>query len=410
MFARDARKLLKINNRFYVVDQGVWFESDAVDGPWIVSTSVPDEVYDIPPSEPVYHVRHVYVYDYTPSVVYVGYTPGYYCSYVYYGTVIYGTGYYYHPWYRVHYYPWPMTFGFAVHYNPFIGFWGFPVGFSYGWISFGWFPYQYAYWGPSGYVYGYRHGYYHGHHHGYYHGYRNGYRHGYSAGRSTGYRGITPRSLHRRPVSANAYKHRVDGVRRIGATTRGTKGAKVHPNLRAMKRNTSRTTKQSAFNKSRQPNIKLGRRTQPGVKRPIRTYKPRAYRPPTRSSSPPNRSFKPPKRAYKSPTRSSSPPTNMVKRPPPTHSKPVAPAYHKKAKQEADRNDREKKKSYPSINQKSGKRPAAPANDTRRQKLNRHPKRTTHFRRPSSHAPPSRRTPPRRSPSPNRRSSTTRKK
>ncbi|MBK7113783.1 MAG: hypothetical protein IPH60_15240 [Flavobacteriales bacterium] len=37
-------------------------------------------------------------YDYTPTTVYVGYTPGYLGSYVQNGVVIYGTGYYYRPW------------------------------------------------------------------------------------------------------------------------------------------------------------------------------------------------------------------------------------------------------------------------------------------------------------------------
>lgn len=214
-YALNSNKVvLRIHGRYHAIDNGVWFESPEASGPWVVSVVVPPEVYDIPPSAPVYHVRYVYIYDHTPDVVYVGYTPGYYCTYVYHGTVIYGTGYYYRPWYRVHYYPHPVTFGFGIHYNPYTGWWGYPVGVSYGWISFGWFPFPYAYWGPSGYIYGYRHGYYHHHHHDYYHGYRNGYRHGFAAGRSAGYRAAAPSIRPARPTAGNVYEYRRDGVQR----------------------------------------------------------------------------------------------------------------------------------------------------------------------------------------------------
>ncbi len=209
-YALNANKsVLRIRGRYYVVDGGVWFEAADAEGPWAAAVAVPPEVYDIPPSEPVYHVRYVHIYDYTPSIVYVGYTPGYTSAYVYHGTVIYGTGYYYDPWYDTYYFPHPVTFGFGVHYHPYIGWWGYPVGFSYGWIAFGWFPFPCAYWGPGGYIYGYRHGYYHHHHHDYYHGYRNGYRHGYAAGRSAGYSAVGRTA---RPRDGNIYSYRSNGV------------------------------------------------------------------------------------------------------------------------------------------------------------------------------------------------------
>ena len=44
-----------------------------------------DEIKKIPPSEPVYNVTYVDVYESTPEVVYVGYTPGYMWSYPWYG-------------------------------------------------------------------------------------------------------------------------------------------------------------------------------------------------------------------------------------------------------------------------------------------------------------------------------------
>jgi hypothetical protein len=162
-------------------------------------------VDEIPPESPVYNVKYVYIYDYTPEVVYVGYTPGYTCSYVYGGVVVYGTGYYYNPWYHSYYYPRPVTYGYSVHYNPWSG-WGFSYGFSYGWFSYGWHAPYYGWWGPAGYHYGYRHGYYHG----YNHGYNQGYYRGYQQGRQDGYV-----SAHNQG-GKNIYNNRKSGVKTTG--------------------------------------------------------------------------------------------------------------------------------------------------------------------------------------------------
>ncbi|NOR76119.1 MAG: carbohydrate-binding family V/XII, partial [Draconibacterium sp.] len=130
--ANTESTVIKVDKTYYCVDEGIWFESSKAEGPWKVSDKRPDEVDEIPPSAPVYNVKYVYIYDSTPEVVYVGYTPGYCHSYVYGGVVVYGTGYYYRPWYGAYYYPRPVTYGFGVHYNPYTG-WGFSVGVSYGW-------------------------------------------------------------------------------------------------------------------------------------------------------------------------------------------------------------------------------------------------------------------------------------
>jgi len=168
--------VLQYGATYYVVDDGIWFESTSANGPWKVADERPDEVENIPASSPVYNTKYVYIYDSTPNVVYVGYTPGYYHSYMYGGVVVYGTGYYYQPWYGYYYYPRPVTYGFGVHYNPYTG-WGFSVGVSYGWLTLSYTNYHY--WGPGGYAHGYRHGY----HHGYHRGYHNGYAAGYARGR-----------------------------------------------------------------------------------------------------------------------------------------------------------------------------------------------------------------------------------
>jgi hypothetical protein len=203
------KSVLLIDNKYYCCDNAIWFESAFPGGPWVVSTAVPSTVQEIPPESPVYNVKYVYIYDYTPSVVYVGYTPGYVNSYAYHGCVYYGTGYYYRPWYGRYYYPRPVTYGYNVHWNPYTG-WGFSWGVSYGWMTFGWHSPYYGWWGPAG----YRHGY----HYGYHHGYSNGYRAGYYAGQ----RASGPRPAPyggSQMASNNIYKNRTQGLRRTGSNT-----------------------------------------------------------------------------------------------------------------------------------------------------------------------------------------------
>lgn len=200
------KSVLLIDSKYYAVENAVWFVSNKATGPWEVSTERPEGVDEIPPESPVYNVKYVYIYDSTPEVVYVGYLPGYNYSYVYGGVVVYGSGYYYQPWYGAYYYPRPVTYGYGVHYNPYTG-WGFTVGVSYGWVSWGYHPHYHAYWGPRGYHAGYRHGYHHGYHRGYHNGYHNGYRAGYAAG-------------HRNAQRNNVYANQ-RGVKNTGNINRG---------------------------------------------------------------------------------------------------------------------------------------------------------------------------------------------
>ena len=200
------KQVMKIHQKYYAVDNGIWFVSDYPEGPYAVSDERPDEVDDLPADSPVYNTRYVYVYDATPTTVYVGYTPGYTHAFVYNGVVVYGTGYYYPYWYGRVYYPRPVTYGYSVHYNPYTG-WGFSFGISAGgWIGWRYHPYYRPYWGPCGYRYGYRRGYGYGYHNGYRHGYNrgvaNGYARGYRAGQNNAYRnqrsGVTNTTLKNR--------------------------------------------------------------------------------------------------------------------------------------------------------------------------------------------------------------------
>jgi hypothetical protein len=164
--------VIRWRGRYYSVDNGVWFESGRATGPWVVSVSRPYAVALIPPRYPVYHMKYVYIYDVTPDYVYMGYTPGYLNNFVYGPTVVYGTGFYYRPWFGTHYYARPYTWGFNVRYDPWIG-WGLGYRYSAGWFNVGigigrpWGAWGGGWWGPRSYrpaycysPFGYRGGYY----------------------------------------------------------------------------------------------------------------------------------------------------------------------------------------------------------------------------------------------------------
>ena len=141
---------------FYAVSGGVWFNANTLTGPWIVATSVPDEIYRIPATSPLHYVTYVRVYGSTPKVVYVGYTPGYMGTVLTpYGTVVYGTGYAYSPWIGSVWYPPPYTYGIAAMpvYNPAVG---YTFGFALGLATAAWTS---PYWGGAWYHPGYWGGY-----------------------------------------------------------------------------------------------------------------------------------------------------------------------------------------------------------------------------------------------------------
>jgi hypothetical protein len=183
LYARNTGStVLRADGRYYLVEDGVWYVASGPTGPWEVAVARPDAVRYVQPSSPVYPVKYVYIYDYTPRVVYVGYTPGYLGSYVYYDTVFYGSGWTYRPWVSPrYYYPYQSTWGFHVNYNPWSG-WGFGLSW---------------YWGPFSFNY-YAGGYWHQHHHWYHPHYSywgpRGYRpyHGHYAHRKPGYGGHRP--------------------------------------------------------------------------------------------------------------------------------------------------------------------------------------------------------------------------
>lgn len=140
--------VIKSGNDYYCVENGVWFKAAKPGGPWQVSDERPKDVDNIPASSEAYNVKYVYVYESTPQYVYVGYTPGYMGCYVYGPVVVYGTGFYYYPWYGPYYYARPVTYGFSMHYNPYTG-WSMGFHYSTGYFSFHFYTGgHHGYWGP----------------------------------------------------------------------------------------------------------------------------------------------------------------------------------------------------------------------------------------------------------------------
>ena len=90
--------IVSCNGTYYCCDDAVWYQAGVPIGPWAVCRHVPHEIYTLPPSCPIYGVTFCHVFGFTPSVVYVGYFPGYVGCYAFNGVIVYGTGYHYAPW------------------------------------------------------------------------------------------------------------------------------------------------------------------------------------------------------------------------------------------------------------------------------------------------------------------------
>jgi hypothetical protein len=144
-------QITKIGDKYYAVDQGVWYVADKPEGPYQVSDVRPAEVDDLPPDNPNYNTKYVYVYDHDDDNVWAGYTAGYVGSFIL-GTTLgaamtWGTGYYYRPWYGSAYYPRPWSYGYRSYYNPYTGGWAFAGPHGGAWYR----PNGGNYWGPGGY-------------------------------------------------------------------------------------------------------------------------------------------------------------------------------------------------------------------------------------------------------------------
>ncbi len=126
-------KVIRVSgDQYYACVSGIWFVALTPTGPWVTATTVPQVIYAMPSSSPVYNVTYVTQTVTSTNVVVANYTSGYMGVYVM-GTpsgviIISGTGFYYPPYYYYPpigypvYYPYPVTFGcYAYHAYPYGG-------------------------------------------------------------------------------------------------------------------------------------------------------------------------------------------------------------------------------------------------------------------------------------------------
>jgi hypothetical protein len=121
-----SQPVIRVGDLYYLCLQGIWFVSPNPLGPWQTATAVPQVIYTIPPSSPVYNVTYVTQVT-TDGVVQASYTAGYMGAFVMGMTtgaiIACGTGFYYPPFVAVYpgyhypvYYPRPYTYGYMTHY------------------------------------------------------------------------------------------------------------------------------------------------------------------------------------------------------------------------------------------------------------------------------------------------------
>jgi hypothetical protein len=126
------KDIVKFGDVYYMCFQGVWFMSRSATGPWEVASSVPQEVYTIPASSPVHHVTYVTVEDNDDEWVTFGYVAAYTGVMVGWGCAVWGSGWYYPPYYYGGiYYPYMHTYGMGAWYNPWTG------AYGRGWAAYG---------------------------------------------------------------------------------------------------------------------------------------------------------------------------------------------------------------------------------------------------------------------------------
>jgi hypothetical protein len=130
------KDVIKFEELYYLCYQGIWFKSAQASGPFEVATSIPDEIYKIPASSPSNHVTYVTLEkddDENDDWVTYAAVAGYTGMMVAWGCAVWGTGWYYPPyyWYGGFYPPYfwyPPTYGFGAWYNPWTGTYGRAAG------------------------------------------------------------------------------------------------------------------------------------------------------------------------------------------------------------------------------------------------------------------------------------------
>jgi len=141
------KEIIKVADLYYMLYQGIWFQATTAKGPWTLAESVPKEIYDIPASSPAHSVTYVTVeQDDNDSDDWVTYAAvaGYTGMMIGWGCAVWGTGWYYPPyyWYGGYYpiyYPYWRTYGYGSWYNPYTGVYGTAgrIYGPYGGVGFG---------------------------------------------------------------------------------------------------------------------------------------------------------------------------------------------------------------------------------------------------------------------------------
>jgi hypothetical protein len=118
-----------IGGKYYMCYQGVWFVGGTATGPWEVATSVPQEIYKIPASSSANHVTYVTIEEDDDEWVTFAAAAGYTGMMVAWGCMVWGSGWYYPPYYGFYggypyYYGGFHTYGYSAFYNPWTGAYG----------------------------------------------------------------------------------------------------------------------------------------------------------------------------------------------------------------------------------------------------------------------------------------------
>src|SRR5881227_167006 len=142
-------KVIKVGDVYYLCLQGVWFMSPNATGPWTTCTSVPQDIYTIPSSSPVYNVTYVTQTGNPDGTVTSNYTAGYLGTFILgaaTGAILAdGSGYWWPPYCGGgFYYPYPATYCGAYWgygYHPYATpYYDYNTG-AYGWKASAYGPY-----------------------------------------------------------------------------------------------------------------------------------------------------------------------------------------------------------------------------------------------------------------------------
>src|SRR6266480_3381560 len=144
-----ADKVIELEGTYYLCLQGVWFMAPTPTGQWTTCMSVPNEIYTIPPSSPVYNVTYVTQTANSDGTVTSNYAAGYLGTFILgaaTGAILAdGSGYWWPPYaFGGYYYPYPATYcgayygGYGYHYPaPYYT----SVTGAYGWKTTAYGPY-----------------------------------------------------------------------------------------------------------------------------------------------------------------------------------------------------------------------------------------------------------------------------